>query len=383
MKRRDFVKVGSMLAAGSSQEFNMNQLVSGKGGNNKAVDFMHDGLFLTPKEYTEILLKLADEGKIKADFYSNGGVVEELEVKFASLLGKEAAVFMPTGTLANHIGIRHLAGNNRRVIVQEQSHIYNDVGDCSQILSGLNLIPLAENAVEFPVSDIEKVVAKTKAGRVESPVGVIAIETPVRRQFDKMVGWDTISAVTEFARKNGIKTHLDGARIFVQAVHTNMTPAQYGAAFDTVFTSMWKCFNASSGAILAGSKVFCEKLFHERRMFGGGLPAAWPFAAVALHYADGFIDEYKRAWKNAQNLVAELKKDDRFSSEEFKNGSHIFSLNIKRTNLPKFREALAKRNVSLGAPTENGFLLKVNPSINKETYQNLSGYFLEALKEAV
>jgi threonine aldolase len=107
-------------------------------------------------------MKLADEGKIKADYYSNTGVVEEMENKFAKLLGKESAVFMPTGTLANHIALRKLADNNRKVIVQEQSHVYNDTGDCTQTLSGLNLIPLGKQKVEFSLSDVEEIIAATK-----------------------------------------------------------------------------------------------------------------------------------------------------------------------------------------------------------------------------
>ena len=134
------------------------------------------------------------------------------------------------------------------------------------------------------------------------------MKTPVRRQQDRIVSFEELKLLTDFAKKNGIKTHLDGARLFTQSVHTSKSPKIYGELFDTVFTSMWKCFNASSGAILAGTKAFTEKLFHERRMFGGGLPASWVFAAVALHYADGFLDEYKRAWSNAEKLFSELEK---------------------------------------------------------------------------
>jgi threonine aldolase len=108
-----------------------------------------------------LLMKLADEGKIKTDFYSNGGVVEELENRFAKLMGKESSVFMPTGTLANHMALRRLAGNNRRVILQEQSHIYQDTGDGCQTLSALNLIPLGLNTTEMTLAEIEEVVGKT------------------------------------------------------------------------------------------------------------------------------------------------------------------------------------------------------------------------------
>jgi threonine aldolase len=381
MQRRDFVKLGSMLAAAAAPD-NLFAGTISTAKSNLAVDFLHDGLVLTPKEYAELLMKLADEGKIKPDFYSNGGVVEELENKFAKLLGKESSVFLPTGTLANHMAVRRLAGENRRVIVQEQSHLYNDTGDCSQLLSGLNLIPLGENAVSFSLDEVKKVVAKTKTGRVEAYVGALMIETPVRRQQDRMISYDDMKAITDYAKSNGIKTHLDGARLFVQAVHTNMEPARYGALFDTVFTSMWKCFNASSGAILAGSKSFTENLFHERRMFGGSLPASWAFAAVALHYADGFTEEYKRAWTNAGKLFAELGKNERFKIETFEGGSHIVKLTIANTNLEKFKESLGRKNITLNAPVNGGFMLKVNPSINNDSVQNVVGYFLEALGEA-
>src|SRR6185436_7721768 len=133
MSRKAFIRLGGLLAGVSAQS----ALFAGTVGNkiapppSSAIDFVHDGLALSPKEYSELLMRLADEGKIKPDYYSNGGVVEEMENKFAVLTGKESAVFLPTGTLANHIAVRRLSGTNRRVIVQEQSHLYNDSGDCS------------------------------------------------------------------------------------------------------------------------------------------------------------------------------------------------------------------------------------------------------------
>ncbi|MEO6286218.1 MAG: beta-eliminating lyase-related protein [Dyadobacter sp.] len=384
MQRRDFVKLGSMLAATADTNgaFAGNNSLKNPLKSAQAVDFLHDGLNQSPKEYASLLMKLADEGKIKADFYSNGGVVEELENKFAQLLGKESSVFMPTGTLANHIAMRKLSGSNHRVIVQEQSHIYNDTGDSSQILSGLNLIPLGANTVEFSLKDVEAIIAKTKLGRVEAQIGAIAIETPVRRQQDRMVSYESLKKITDFAKKNGIKTHLDGARLFKQAVHTGVEPKRYGELFDTVFTSMWKCFNASSGAILAGDRSFTAKLFHERRMFGGGLPAAWVFAAVALHYADGFMNEYKLAWSSSEKLFKELGRNERVKFGTIENGSHFVNLLLINANPDKFKEGLAKRNIEIAKSGDHGFMLKVNPSINRIPVQELTGLFLEALKEA-
>ena len=381
MRRKDFIKLGGILASGMPQLGDVNVNPASKiYRDNGQIDFLHDGLNLAPNEYAALLMKLADEGKIKADYYSNTGVVEEMENKFAKLLGKESAVFMPTGTLANHIALRKLADNNRKVIVQEQSHVYNDTGDCTQTLSGLNLIPLGKQKVEFSLSDVEEIIAATKKGRVETRVGVISIETPVRRQFDRMVKDDTLKSIIDYAKNNGIKTHIDGARIFVQAVHTGITPAQYGAMADTIYTSVWKCFNAASGAVLAGSKEFTANLFHERRMFGGGLPAAWPFAAIALHYADTFTEEYKAAWLKAEKLFSYLQKEERLKIIKFENGSHIVRLTIKGTNLSKFKEALMKNNIELSNPDDEGFLLKINPSLNRTSPENVAELFRQALK---
>lgn len=382
MRRRDFVALGSAMAATIPGSLSSKDSGISRQKVNKAVDFLHDGVQLAAEEYAYLLLQLAENGKIKPDYYSNGGVVEEMENKFAKLLGHESAMFLPTGTLANHMSARRLAGNSRKVIVQDQSHFFNDSGDCAQTLSGLHLIPLGAGGVEFELADVEKVISSAKTARVETKVGAMSIETPVRRLGDRMFSYDKIKSLTSLAKTLGIKTHLDGARIFIQAVHTDKTPAEYGSMFDTAYTSLWKCFNAPSGAVLAGSKAFTENLFHERRMFGGSLPAAWAFAAVALYYADGFIDEYKSAWKKATSLLEILKKEERFKPVFFDRGSHIVRLNMTNTNLERFRENLSKKNIQLAEPWEQGFSLRINPTLNRMSVEELSGSFLEALKSA-
>ena len=105
----------------------------------RIVQFRSDGLGLSPGAYARLLAEIAERSGIAADDYSRGGVVAELETRMAALLGKEAAVFLPTGTLANHLAVRRLARHGRRVLVQRESHLWNDEGDCVQHLSGLTL----------------------------------------------------------------------------------------------------------------------------------------------------------------------------------------------------------------------------------------------------
>src|SRR5204862_6408624 len=116
-----------------------------------------------------------------ADDYSRGGVVAELEARMATLLDKESAIFLPTGTLANHLAVRLLAQHGRRVLVQQESHLWNDEGDCATQLSGLTLVPLAPGRASFTLAEVDAAVAGAPEMRVAVPGGAISIETPVRR----------------------------------------------------------------------------------------------------------------------------------------------------------------------------------------------------------
>ncbi len=385
MERRDFIKIGSVLAASAGAVPGFAVSPSTNGGTDArsvSVNFVWDGDFMAPGEYAALLMRLADEGKIKADYYSNGGVVEELEHKFAALLGKDAGVFMPTGTLANQIAVRQLAAGGKRVVVPADSHLYNDSGDCAQVLSHLNLVPLGEDKICFSVDELAETVGRTKSGRVEARVGALMVESPLRRQRHRMVSFEHMQALATFAHSESIKLHLDGARLFIQCAHTGRAPLDYGALFDTVYISMWKCFNAASGAVLTGPKSLTDGLFHVRRMFGGGLPFAWPFAAVALHFADSYISDYQAAREKANQLFKILEEDDRFKSETFEGGTHLLRLFVRGADLGKFQRALEQRDILLRPARGDSFFVTINPSLNRMPLQQLVDGFQAALRDS-
>src|SRR6185436_48387 len=227
-----------------------------------------DGLNLEPAEIASDLARLCAADARVPDNYGLGGCVEDVETYFATLLGKERALFMPTGTLANHLAIRALARDRRRVVVQETSHIYNDTGDASQILSGLTLMPLAPDKGTFTWADVEHVIARTTSGRVPDPLGAIVVESPIRRLSGELFERAEMMRVCAEARRLGIGLHLDGARLFIASAYTGISPAEYAAPFDTVYVSLWKYFNSLNGAILAGPSALLDGMFNVRRMFG-------------------------------------------------------------------------------------------------------------------
>jgi threonine aldolase len=322
-----------------------------------------DGIPFTPPEYAALLAK-ASAG-VESDVYSRGGTVEKLEQKMAAALGKETAVWLPTGTLANHLAVRLLAGHKRRVLVQEESHLYRDCGDCCQTLSGLTLVPLAPGRATFGLADVEAASSEATLGRVATPVGAIQIETPVRRKMGERFDFDAMKRISAWARERRIGLHLDGARLFLESAATGRPVAEYTTLFDTVYVSLYKYFNAASGAVLAGPKSLLQDLYHIRRMFGGGLPQVWPFAAVAMQFVDGFTGRFRQALDTAAQVVRTLSTDSNFEFERIPNETNIFRMRVRNVNAPVYNMRLEQAGISARTPSGDWFALQVNETWNR------------------
>ena len=347
---------------------------------SRQVKFTGDGPSLTPSETVDLLARIVAERGIDADNYSRGGVVTELEERMAAILGKERAVFVATGTLANHLAVRIQANDDRRVAVQYDSHLYNDSGDCAEVLSNLNLVPLAHDRGTFTLAEIEELIDRTASGRVTTGLGVIVIESPIRRRQGERFDYDEMKRICAFAREQGIRTHLDGARLFMASGYTGISPQEYASHFDTVYVSMWKYFGATSGAILAGSSALLDDLYHPRRMFGGALPGAWPLAAVSLHSIDGFEERFAAGVRAAEQLIAALEPLPEFRVERIPDGTNIFKLHVTAADLGAYRERLAAAGVRLPGPQPWGFALNVNETLARRPVEEIAGAFVDALR---
>jgi threonine aldolase len=339
-----------------------------------------DGIPHTPEEYSQVLADLAKAGKADPDDYSLGGAVEKLEARMASLLGKEMAVWLPTGTLANHLAVRLLAGARRRVLVQAESHLYNDCGDCCQTLSGLNMIPLAPGKATFSLEEVERAASESVLGRVAAPIGAIQIESPVRRRRGERFDFAQMTKIAAWARERRIGLHLDGARLCLESAYTGRPLKEYAALFDTVYISVYKCFNAASGAVLAGPKALLTDLYHTRRMFGGGLPRSWPFAAMALHYLEGYEQRFRNAVETAERVIAALSADGNFEVQRIPNGTNIFLLRAASVNAPVYQLRLETAGITARAPTGvDWFTLQVNETWARLPAQEIIARFRKAL----
>lgn len=381
--RRRFLKTSAAgLAAIGAQPPGASAAGPNSVNMSSMVFLQNDNLNLTPAEVTAQLAQLCAGREVTADSYGLEGEVAEVEKYFARLLGKERAIFMPTGTLANHLALRALAGNRRRVVVQDVSHVYNDSGDACQMLSGLTLLPLAAEKSTFTWADVERVASRTASGRVATAIGAISIESPVRRLSGELFVRAEMQKICAAAKKQGIGTHLDGARLFIASAYTGISPAEYAAPFDTVYVSLWKTFNTLNGAILAGPAALLENLFHTRRMFGGALFNTWPFALLARRFAESYIEHLSAAVGVSNAFFEKLAGTD-FKVDRVPNGTNVFRMTVAASRAERLRERLLAQGIVLPAhgntPAGAVFNLQVNETWNRTKGQTLAEQFQRAL----
>lgn len=371
MKRRSFLKGSTLIGASAMQA---------RAADEMQVFGLGDGIPHSPQDYSRLLAQLTAAGNVDPDRDSSGGVLARLEERFARLLGKETAVWMPTGTLANHLAVRLLAGSRRRVLLQAESHLYNDSGDCAQTLSGLTLVPLASGRASFTLEEVEQAAARSASGRLATPIGAIQIESPVRRRAGERFDYEQMRRVSAWARARGIGMHLDGARLLIEAVYSGVPLREYAALFDTVYVSLYKYLNAASGAILAGPKPLLQDALQLRRTFGGGLYQVWPSALVALHYLEGFEQRFAAAVATAEAVIQALSTDANFEIERISSGTNIFRMRVRGVNARIYQQRLELAGLTSRAPDSGEwFVLQVNETWNRRTAPEIVEIFRKAL----
>jgi len=375
IQRRSFLKMVAGLA--SLKSLDLPQRADEDEHSLPQVILTDDGLSLSPKEYADVLGTIASRQSTGRDMYLTGGPVEDLEHSMATLLGKERALFLPTGTLANQLAVRLLAGETHKVLVQAESHLYRDEGDGGQLLSGLNLVPLG--AGRATVSADEVATAVDQAGRppYPAPVGAISIESPVRRCDGEAFDFEEMKRICEYAHSKQIGTHLDGARLFLASAYTGISPAQYAALFDTVFVSLYKYFNAAFGAILAGPAGVIARVETLRHQFGSLIFQGWESAAVALHYLTGFNQRYQIAVRNSEQLFHLLQSSSKFLIYRVPSGTNIAKLRLASgATIDQLRARLRDANIHIGGTEgETQALLQINETINRRGPEEMARAF--------
>jgi len=259
------------------------------------------------------------------DVYGEDPTVNALEAAVAALLGKEAAVFMPSGTMTNQIALRCHTEPGDEILLESQAHIYNYEGGGPAALSGATcrLIPGVRGI--FTAADLERAL---RPESVYFPrTKLVCLENTHNRGGGSIYPLPHIRAIARCCHERGLKLHLDGARLWNACVATGISEAEYAAPFDTASVCFSKGLGAPVGSALAGSREAIARARRFRKMFGGGMRQAGTIAAGALYALEHHRERLQEDHLNAKLLAEGLHRLDGVDVD----------LAAVQTNIVKFR----------------------------------------------
>ena len=347
------------------------------------VSFFYDGADFNPAQYIDALQKANAKEPIKRDFYGQGGAVAALEKKMAEITGKEKAIYMPTGTLANQLAIAALSGTNTKVFVQDNSHVYRDEADAAQSVFGKRLMPLGMGQTYFTAAELKEAIEGLKNKEVfASGIGAVSIENPVRRTDGRMVPIGEISKISEYCRTNNIPLHLDGARIFMAAAWSGIAVKEYASYFDSVYISLYKYFGTAGGAVLCGNSSLIDKMPHLIKIHGGTVFGNWVNAAMALNRMEGFEDRMKASIEKATVIFERLNKIPGLKVTALDGGTNIYAFEIGASiNATAFQQKLNKDfGIRIVPADKNG---KTTLTVNETILYREPEYIIKAFESSI
>lgn len=247
------------------------------------------------------------EADVGDDVFGEDPTVERLQERVAELLGKEAALFVPSGVMGNQIAIKVLTRPGDEVIVERNSHIFNYEMGAPSVLSAVQLHVVDGDRGVLSGEHVEDAIRPGAYWDARSRL--VCLENTLNRAGGRVYPPEAAREVADVARKNGLKLHLDGARLWNAAAARGISEAEFAAPFDTVSVCLSKGLGAPVGSVLAGSSDAIERARQIRKMFGGGMRQVGILAAAGLyaleHERPRLAEDHQKARRLA-TAVAEL-----------------------------------------------------------------------------
>jgi threonine aldolase len=236
------------------------------------------------------------------DVFGDDPTVNRLEERVADLLGKEAALYVPSGTMSNQIAVNVHTQPGDELLCDLNCHIYNYEAGGPAILSGVTCRTLDGDSGILDLSQLEDKIRNPDDPHLVK-TRMVALENTHNRGGGRIYPIEKIEAISQWAWKNGLIMHLDGARLWNAIVATGIFAREWGKHFDTVSVCFSKGLGAPVGSALAGTKAVIAKARRTRKLFGGGMRQAGIIAAGCLYALDHHVERLADDHRNAQILA--------------------------------------------------------------------------------
>lgn len=325
---------------------------------------------------TEEMRKAIAGAEVGDDVYSEDPTVNRLQKMAAEMLGHEAGLYVPSGTMGNQVAINVHTDPGDEVILEEKSHIYN---------YEMGIISAASGAMPRPLSsdrgllDSERVREEIRPD-VEylSDTTLLAVENTHNNQGGRVYCPSEIRPLIDLASEEGLSIHLDGARVFNAAVAQDLSPEALTGDFDSVMFCLSKGLGAPVGSVLVGDKFFIEEARVARKRFGGGLRQVGILAAAGVYALENHVERLDEDHRNAARLAEGLERLG-FAINPNPVESNIFFVRTDPLNQDalELADSLESKGIRLGARDSSLIRIVTHLDISTDDVD----YVLEVLKQ--
>ena len=246
------------------------------------------------------------EAEVGDDVFGEDPTTKMLQNTVADILGKEAALFVPSGMMGNQLGIHTQTRPGNEVIVERKSHIFNYESGSASSLSGITLHIINGKDGRF---DREQFLGALRHGNYWEPHStLLCLENTLNIAGGLLYPLSELKELADCAHDHGLSCHLDGARLWNASVATNISMEEYATPFDTVTVCLSKGLGAPVGSVFAGSESIIQRAHRRRKELGAGMRQSGILAAAGLYAIKHHLPDLKQDHIHAQRLAAGLQR---------------------------------------------------------------------------
>lgn len=253
---------------------------------------------------TPAMLDAMFNAKVGDDVFGEDPTVKELEDKIATMFGKEAGLYCPSGTMTNQIAVKVHTQPGQEVIMHKLSHVYYYEGGGIMMNSGASVCLLEGDRGRISPQDVLDHINSDDIHR--PPTVMVEVENTMNKGGGSVYDNDILAEISKICHDNNLKFHLDGARIFNALTVTGQKASDCGQMFDSISICLSKGLGAPVGSVLIGTKEFINKARRVRKVFGGGMRQVGYLAAAGIYALDNHLERLKEDHSKARQLSETL-----------------------------------------------------------------------------
>ncbi len=254
--------------------------------------------------------KAMADAEVGDDVFGEDPTVNRLQETVAGLLGKESALYVPSGVMSNQLALKTHTSPGDEVIVEKDSHIFNYETGAPALLSGIQLNPVPGVRGVMNAMDVEAAIRPNVYYMM--PTRLVCLENTHNRGGGSIYPLNVIDEIRDVVSRNGLAYHLDGARLWNASVATGIKVSEYARRFDSVSVCLSKGLGAPVGSVLSGTKEYIGRAKRFRKIFGGGMRQAGVLAAAGLYALEHNFQRLAEDHEKARTFASMLAQSSRF-----------------------------------------------------------------------